>query len=134
MTTDKNANEMEMVRQLYRALNHNEIPDIVKLLDPQILRVEFEGTSMAGTFRGLDEVRTHFIKGRATWAEGACEPEKMVAVGNKVIVSVHVRVRLKDKTEWLEGRVTDVFAFGNGKIIEFRSFEKSEDAMKWANS
>lgn len=132
MAADKNTNEVEVIKKFYTALNHNQIPDVLKLMDPQIVRVEFEGTPMGGSYRGLEEMREHFIKGRSTWAEGACEPEKIVPVGNKIVVHVHVRVRLKDKTDWIDGRVADAFAFKNGKISEFRSFEKSEDAMKWA--
>lgn len=126
-------NHTEVVKLFYTALNRNEISDVLSLMDPQIIRVEFEGTPRGGAYRGLDEMREHFSKGRGTWAEGSCEPEKIVPFGNKVVVNVHVRVRLKDKSDWIEGRVADAFAFRNGKITEFRSFEKNEDALKWAN-
>ncbi|QLY25265.1 nuclear transport factor 2 family protein [Bdellovibrio sp. KM01] len=133
MAEDSKLNAIEVVKQFYIALNGNNIPAALSLLDPQIVRVEFEGTPMGGTYRGLDEMRDHFSKGRSTWAEGSCTPEKVTAVGNAFVVDVHVKVRLKDKTDWIDGHVADAFAFRNGKITEFRSFEKSEDAMKWAS-
>lgn len=120
------------VQKFYDALNGDDVPAVMALMHPQILRVEFEGSPSAGTFRGLEEMEAHVRRGRGTWAEGACHPEKFRAVGNKVVVFVHVRVRLKDKTEWIEGQVADTYLLSDGKIIEMRSFFKSEDALAWA--
>lgn len=123
----------ETLKELYAAINRNDIPAILNLFDPQIVRIEFEGSPSGGTYRGLNEIKPHFTQARNTWAEGSCTPEKFVTVGDKTIVSVHVRVRLKDKTEWIDGRVTDGFAFRNGKVTEMRSFFENEEALKWAN-
>lgn len=50
---------------------------------------------------------------------------------DKVVVSCHVRVRLKDQTDWLEGRTADVFTFRDGKVIEFRTFAEENDALEF---
>ena len=42
------------------------------------------------------------------WAEGSCEPGRFIVAGDKIIVFVHVRVRLKDNEEWIEARLADV--------------------------
>lgn len=125
--------EIETLKELYAAINRNDIPAVLNLFDPQIVRIEFEGSPMGGTYRGLDEIKAHFIQARNTWAEGSCMPEKFEVVADKTIVSVHVRVRQNDKTEWIDGRVTDGFAFRNGKVTEMRSFFENEEALKWAN-
>ncbi len=138
MDRDKNSMsecaEFKTLRKLYSALNHGDIEACMEVFDPAVVRVEFEGTPSAGRFRGLAEVKAHFVKGRATWAEGACEPERFVSSGDKVVVCVHVRVRLKDKADWIEGRVGDVFTFRNGKVTEFRSFMDVSDALSWAGA
>ena len=113
--------EIEAIKSAYAALNRGDIDGFVKDFDPQIERVEFEGSPMAGAFHGIEEVRAHVAKGRSTWAEGACEPERFVVSGDKVIVTCHVRVRLKDQTDWLEGRTADVYTFRDGKVIEFHT-------------
>ena len=125
-------NEIDIVRRAYAALNRGDVEGFVKDFDPQVERVEFEGTPMAGTFRGFDDVKAHVVKGRATWAEGGCEPERFVVEGDNVVVSVQVRVRLHDRTDWLEGRATDVFTFRGGKITHFRTFTDETEALKWA--
>lgn len=87
---------------------------------------------MAGEYHGIEAVMEHVIAGRSTWAEGACEPERFVTAGDKVVVCCHVRVRLNDQTEWLEGRTADVFTFRNGKVIEFRTFADERPALEYA--
>ncbi len=128
------AADIETVKQIYAAINGNDIPGVLKFFDPQILRVEFEGTPAEVVCRGLSEVEPHFSKARSTWAEGACTPERLICEGDKVIADVHVRVRLKSRPEWAEGRVGDVFTFRNGKVTEFRSFGELNQALKWAGA
>jgi ketosteroid isomerase-like protein len=47
-------------------------------------------------------------------------------------VFVHVRVRLKDSTEWHERRLADVFTFRDGKAIQMRAFADRRQALEWA--
>ena len=125
------ARETELVKELFAALNRNDIPAIRKFLDPQIVRIEFEGSAAAVNIRGLDPVMAHFTQARSTWAEGACEPERFFVAGDKIVVFVHVRVRIKDKQEWAEGRVGEVFTFRSGLITQMRVFSESKEALKW---
>ena len=123
---------IEIVREAYAALNRGDIDGFVKDFDPQILRVEFEGSPTGGTYHGLEAVKVHVNAGRSTWAEGACEPERFVVFGDKVVVTCHVRVRLRDQTDWLEGRTVDVFTFRDSKVTEFRTFAEENDALEFA--
>jgi ketosteroid isomerase-like protein len=125
--------ETEALREAYAALNRNDIDGFVKDFDPQIERVEFEGSPTGGTYIGIEAVKAHVARGRSTWAEGACEPERFIVAGDKVVVSCHVRVRLKDQTDWLEGRTADVYTFRNGKAIEFRTFADEQQTFEYAD-
>ncbi|HQV29438.1 MAG TPA: nuclear transport factor 2 family protein [Thermoflexales bacterium] len=120
------------MRQFFAAINRNDMQAITKDFDPQIVRVDPEGFPTAGTYRGIAAVQEHVAKGRGTWAEGSCEPEKVLVNGDKVVVYLHVRVRLKDSTDWIDGRIADGFAFRDGKITEYLSFGQRPDALKWA--
>ena len=102
------------------------------MFDRQVERVEFAGLPEGGTYRGLEEVTAHVAKARATWAEGGCEPQRFVVAGQRVVVFVHVRVRLKGEAEWREGDVVDVFTFRNGKAVQFRTFADERQALEWA--
>lgn len=124
--------ETELVKEVYATLNRNDIPAALKLFDPQILRIEYLGPPPARTVRGLEEMQAHLIQGRDTWAEGGCTPEEFITKKNKIIALVYVRVRLKNNTEWLEGRVADAYAFKNGKITEMHTFPEKQQALDWA--
>jgi hypothetical protein len=45
-----------------------------------------------------------------------------------------VRVRLKDHTDWIDGRFADVHTFRSGKVIQIRTFGKRQDALEWASA
>ena len=126
------AAEIEAIREAYAALNRGDIPAFVSLFDPQIERIEPAEFPQGGTYQGLAAVTAHVAKGRGTWAEGGCEPRRFIVAGDRVIVFVHVRVRLKHETEWREGRIADAFTFRNGKAIQFRTFADERQALEWA--
>ena len=126
------AAETAALKESYAALNRNDVPATVSAYDPQIERIEFAEQPEGRTYRGLVEVTAHFVQARGTWAEGSCEPERFIVAGDKVIVFVYVRVRLKHETEWREGRLADVYTFRNGKAIQYRSFLDRRQALEWA--
>jgi ketosteroid isomerase-like protein len=126
--------EIEAVKETYAAINRNDVPAAVKAFDPEIEWVEPPDFPTPGTYRGHTEVLAHVSRGRNTWAEGGCEPERFVVAGDKIVVFLHVHVRLKNRTEWNDGRMADVFTFRNGKVIHVRSFGRSQDALEWAGA
>lgn len=126
------SSEAQILRKAYAALNRGDVDGFVKDFDPKIERVELIDLPRGDTYRGLEAVKQHVAKGRSTWAEGGCEPERFVVSGDKVVVFVHVRVRLNGQTEWIDGRVTDVYTFRDGKVIQFRTFADERQALEWA--
>jgi ketosteroid isomerase-like protein len=124
--------KVETLKQFFAAINRNDMQAITEDFDQQIVRIEPEGFPTAGTYRGITAVQEHVAKGRGTWAEGTCEPEKFLANGEKVVVYLHARVRLKDSTDWIDARFADGFAFRDGKIIQYLSFGERADALDWA--
>ena len=124
--------EIEALKEAYAALNRNDIPGFVRIFAPEIERIEPADFPQAGTYHGLEAVTEHGSKGRGSWAEGSCEPERFIVSGNRIIVLTYVHVRLKHETQWREGRTGDVFTFHNGKAIQFRTFFDEQQALEWA--
>lgn len=123
------AAEIDAVREAYAALNRGDVAGFIRLFDASVERIEeFSGF----TCRGLAAMTQHVAEGRATWAEGACQPQRFSVAGNRVVVFCDVRVRLKNETQWREGRTVDVYTFRDGKVIEFRTFTDERQAMQWA--
>lgn len=125
-------NEIEALKQFFAAINRNDMQGMTKDFDPQIVRIEPDGFPTSGTYRGITEVQEHVTKGRGTWAEGSCEPEKFLTHMDKVVVYLHVRVRLKDSPDWIDAHFADGFVFRDGKITQYLTFAERPDALKWA--
>jgi uncharacterized protein len=123
---------IEALEQFYAAINRNDMQAVTRDFDPQIVRMEPEGFPSAGSYRGIAAVQEHITKGRGTWAEGTCQPEKFLVNGDKVVVYLHVWVRLKDSTDWVGGRFADGFVFRDGKITDYLTFGERVDALRWA--
>ena len=124
--------EVDALKHFFDAVNRNDMQAMVRDFDPQIVRVEPEGFPTAGTYRGSGEVQDNVRRGRGSWAEGSCDPEKFLVNGDKVVVYLHAWVRMKGATEWTGGRFADGFAFRNGKITEYRTFAERAQALEWA--
>ena len=123
--------ETKALQEAYDALNRNDIPGFLQIFDPMIERIEPSDSPGGGVYHGLEAVKAHVSYHRGNWAEGGCEPQRFVVVGNRIVVFVHVRVRLKHETEWREGDVVDVYSFRGGKATEFRTFFDTQQALEW---
>ena len=134
MTPTITANDIAAVKETYAAINRNDVPAAVKAFDPQVEWIEPPDFPTPGTYRGHAAVIAHITRGRGTWAEGSCEPERFVVAGDKIVVFLHARVRLKDHTDWIDGRFADVHTFRGGKVIQVRSFGERQDALEWAGA
>ena len=124
--------ETEALRKAYAAFNRNDIAATVEALDLQIEWTEPAEFPGSGTYHGHEGVKAYLSQSRAGWAEVHSEPERFIVAGDKIIVFVHARVRLKDSTEWHETRLADVFTFRNGKAIQMRAFADRRQALEWA--
>lgn len=121
----------EALRRAYAALNEGDIAGFVEVFDPDVERIEPSDFPLGRRYRGLEAVRAHIAEGRGSWAEGRCEPERFTVTGDKAIVVLNVRVRLKHEADWREGRIADVFAFRKGRVILFRTFASEQEALDW---
>lgn len=125
------AAETETLREAYAALNRNDIPSFVQAFDPQIEWIEPPEYPSGRTHRGHAELQAHASKARDTWAEGSCEPERFLIAGDKIVVFLHVHVRLRDSTEWLDGDIADVYTFRDGRAVQMRHFPDRTQALEW---
>jgi hypothetical protein len=123
---------VQALNDFFAAINGNDMQAMTKDFDPAIVRIEPPSFPMAGTYRGIEQVREHVRAGRGTWAEGTCEPEGFFVNGDKVVVYLHVRVRVHDATDWIDGRFADGFVFRDGKITDYLSFGERQEALDWA--
>ncbi|MCB8933320.1 MAG: nuclear transport factor 2 family protein [Fimbriimonadaceae bacterium] len=123
---------IEVLSRFFEAVNRNDLASVAACFDPEIVRIEPQRHATAGTYRGIESVVAHLQQGRGTWAEGSCDPEGFFASGERVVVYLHARVRLKDSDEWIDGRFADGFVVRDGKIVEYHTFWERSTALDWA--
>jgi ketosteroid isomerase-like protein len=126
------AAETNALKEAHSALNQGDIAAFARIFDPQIEWIEFAGLPSASTHRGRDVVLAYLTKMRGAWAEGSCQPKRLIVAGDRIVQIVHVHVRLANETEFREGEVTEVYTFRNGKVTQVRLFADSAEAMEWA--
>ena len=132
MSTSDFEDEKLAVREIYAAINRHDIPAVIAFLDPQIEWIEPIEYPRGGTRHGLEAVSELFSVSLDTWAEGSCEPERLVVAGDTILVLVHVHVRLKESTEFIDGRIGDAYRFRDGKVVMKRTFDEWDEALEWA--
>lgn len=128
---------LKALKEAYSALNRKDVDGFVAVLDPQVERIEPSDFPHGGIYHGLEAVRAHVAKGRGSWAEGTCKPVRFIvapphAHGDRIIVLVRVRVRLRGETAWRKGDIADVFTLRDGKAVQFRTFADVAQGMSWA--
>ena len=124
--------EAQVLRDAYAALNRNDPTVFTALFADDIEHTEPTDFPGGGTHRGRDAVAALLAHHRGNWAEGTCEPQRFIVVGDHVIVVAHVHVRLKTETAWRDGDIADVFRFRNGKLTHWRTFTDEQQARAWA--
>lgn len=134
---DKSPQQEQMITALrgaYDAFNHGDFDAAVEPLIPDIEWSEPAEFPGGGTYHGHEEVKQYLSRSRAGWAEGASEPEQFIVAGNRIVVFVHARFRMKDHSDWNEVRLADVYTIRDGKAIKMRAFANRQDALHWAGA
>jgi len=131
MSPQEEERAIGVLREAYAAFNRGDIPAAVKSLDPQIEWTEPAEFPGGGAYHGTTEVAAYLTQSRAGWAEGSSEPQKFTIHGNRVVVFVHARFRLKGNTEWHEVMLADVYTFRDGTPVQMRAFADRTAALHW---
>jgi ketosteroid isomerase-like protein len=137
-TTMQNSPQTEqriaILRAAYAAFNRGDIDAAVQSLDPQIdwsEPAEFPG---GGNYKGREAAKQYLTNSRASVAEVISEPEQFIPIGDRIVVFVYARIRLKDSTTWQEVRLADVYLFRDNTPIQMKAFADRQQALQWANA
>ena len=125
------AGAMATLKDAYAAFNRGDIDAAVAGLDPQIEWSEPAEFPGGGAYHGRAAVKGYLSQSRAPWVEGSSEPEQMIAAGDRIVVMVHARFRLKGNETWQEVDLADVYTVRDGKIVAMRAFQNRGEALRW---
>lgn len=122
------------LRAAYAAFNRGDIDAALQPLDAAIEWSEPPEFPGGGTYHGHAVVKQYLTQSRAAWAEGTSEPEQFISAGNRIVVFVHARFRLKGSSEWRDVTLADVYTLRNGRAIQMRAFADRQEALRWVGA
>jgi ketosteroid isomerase-like protein len=131
MSPQEQQHAIALLRTAYAAFNRDDIAAAVEHLDPGIEWQEPTEFPGGGLYHGRAEVARYLSHSRAGWTEGASEPFRFIAHGDRIVVYVHARFRSKDSANWSEVCLTDVYTFRNGTPVAMRAFADHSAALRW---
>jgi len=131
MSPQQQQRAIALLKDAYAAFNRNDISAAVHALDPNIEWQEPAEFPGGGLYHGRPEVARYLTSSRVPWAEGASEPVRFTVSGDRVVVFVHARFRLKDGTTFTEVDLADVYTFRNGTPVAMRAFADRNSALEW---
>lgn len=125
------AENVEIARRGYEALNERAWERITAFLAPDC---EWEIRSVApnaGTYRGLDAVRAVIEDWLGAFDELRIEPEEFIDAGpDQVVVLVRDQGRIKGSEARIDHRFAHVWTLRDGKLARFQSFFDKEQALE----
>ncbi|SRR5579871_4076167 len=126
--------EITVLRAAYASFNRRDFEGAVSSLDPQIEWTEPTEFPGGGTYHGREAVKGYLKQSRDGWAEGSSEPERFITSLDHIVVFVQARFRPKNRDQWQEVRLADVYTVHNGRIVQMHAFADRNDALKWAGA
>ena len=55
----------------------------------------------------------------------------MIRSGDRIVVMVHARFRVKGSEAWQDVKLADVYTVRDGKIVAMRAFADRQEALRW---
>jgi uncharacterized protein len=117
---------IELTKQGYAAFARGDIEAVLKLFaDDAELRQSLSTAIFpwAGTRRGQEQL-IEFFAGLAEVGEfERFEPREFIAQGDKVVVVISERFRIRATGRTFDNELVHLFTFKNGKVSQFRIYE-----------
>lgn len=129
--SNTNETNLATTSALFAAFGEGDIDTILTYLEEDVV-IEFYGPSTipyAGKRNGLEEARGFFETVLASVDIHQFEPEEMMAVDDKVIVTGHLNLRAKSTGGVIDSDFVHVITLRNGKWLRFRDFMDTAAAV-----
>lgn len=118
---------VEVVRGFYDALARGELPR--ELLDPDVEYVNPATAIEPGIRQGIDAVNAAVQSVLDGWEYWHMKPERLLAAGDQVAVTVSYRARGRSSGVEVDGRESALLTLRAGKIIRYEWFHGPDEAF-----
>ncbi|MBI3301894.1 MAG: nuclear transport factor 2 family protein [Deltaproteobacteria bacterium] len=124
---------VQVVQQFYAAFRQGDIPSALSRLTIDDVERQQPGPAdvlpWAGTRRGREQVAQCLAAIAEAMEFEQLEPREFIAQGDKVVVIVHERARLKATGCTLEQDFVQIFTLRDGKVARYCVYEDTAAAV-----
>ena len=122
--------EIEALRVVYEAASRRDWDTAFGNSPPDLELKTPDENPIAGTYRGRDAVQGFFTEFWAAFEEVAAEPQDFEELGDRILVSVKMRMRPKDSSAEVEMRMAHLWTMRDGRPARCDVFLEREQALE----
>jgi len=100
------------------------------LFDPAIEHDQREGLFLDGVFYGHDGLRAALGEIEAYWEDLTLEPEQFIDLGDRLLVLVRMRARVRDSHAELDAQIAHLWEFRDGRAVRWAVYGDHATAMR----
>jgi ketosteroid isomerase-like protein len=119
----------DRLRRAYDAFNSGSGLDW-SLIDPAIRHDQTEGLFLDGVFYGQEGVRAALEEVETDWEGLSYDLLEVREVGNRVLVLLRMRARVRDSQAELDAQVAHVWEFRDGKAVRWDVYGDHASAVR----
>jgi ketosteroid isomerase-like protein len=123
---------VELVRPAYEAWNSGDLDAALRNTHPRVEFVQDARVPGAVNLTGRPEVRAWLESFHETWEWFRIAPERIEAVGGRVLVVARISAKGRVSGVELEQRVGHVLTLEDGRITRWESYADVADALEAA--
>jgi ketosteroid isomerase-like protein len=123
------SDSQDRLLRAYTAFNSGEALDW-SLFDPAIEHDQTHGLFLDGVFYGHDGLRAALGEIEADWEDLTLDPEQVIDLGDRILVLVRMRARVRDSHAELDAQVAHVWEFRDGRVVRWSVFGDHASAMR----
>ncbi|MEA2443411.1 MAG: uncharacterized protein QOJ12_703 [Thermoleophilales bacterium] len=120
--------DLDRLRRAYDRFNHGVVD--WSMFDPAVRNDHTAGLFLDGVFYGTEGVRAAFEEIEADWDDVQLEPEEVIDLGDRYLVLLHMRARVKGSDAQLDAQIAHVWEFRNGRVVNWDVYGDRATAMK----
>ena len=124
---------VEVVKQAYRAINEGDFEAAVKLAASDI-EIKASGLMLdQGTYRGHDGIRAYNESLRKVWGDSLrSHPEEFIEHEDRVVVMSRSIATGQTSGVTIDALVAHVWTIRGGKVVQFETFGSRQEALEAA--
>ncbi len=100
------------------------------MFDPEIEHDQRSGLFLDGIFYGTEGVRAAVEQVYADWEDVRYETEDVIDLGDRYLVLLRMRARVRDSEAELDAQVAHVWEFRDGLAVRWGAYGNRADALR----